>query len=356
MKRAYWIGSILLLPLGYLLFAPIKETPQSWSPPKAAALPAATGSFAGLTQLAKDAGVGPEGLSADAQGNVYAGYADGRVLRFAADGSTQVLAQTGGRPLGTWAAADGQSLIVADAVKGLLRIANGQVEMLTREAEGQPFTFTNHLAVAADGRIYFTDSSGKYGFDDKLADVLEHGNTGRLLRYDPATKQTEVLLRGLHVANGVALGPDGAYVLVAETIEYRVLRYWLKGEKAGQREVFIENLPGFPDNLSFNGRDGFWLALFAPCDALLDAALPHPWLRKIILRLPAALQPPPARVAQVLKLDFNGKVTAYVSDDSKAAYAPITSALEVGPWLYLGSTDMPSLGRVPLAATTGAAP
>lgn len=356
MKARHAVLIVAALVLGYLLFAPIKQTPQAWSPPKAAAVPAATGSFAGLTLWAQDAGIGPEGLSADAQGRVYSGYADGRVVRFAADGQPQEIANTGGRPLGTWASPDGETLIVADAVRGLLRIAGGKVELLTDSAEGQRLTFTNHLAVASDGRIYFTDSSAKYGFDDKLADVLEHGDTGRLLRYDPATRETTVLLRGLHVANGVALAPDESYVLVAETIEYRVNRLWLTGEEAGTSEVFIDNLPGFPDNLSFNGRDGYWLALFAPRDALLDRVLPLPWVRRIILRLPAAMQPPPKRVAQLVKLDFNGRISGYLGDDSKVAYAPITQALEVGSALYLGSTEMPALGRIPLAAATGAAP
>lgn len=353
MKKTFLLlGLPLLLVIAYLLLAPIPQTPQSWTPPVAAVPPAVTGNWGGLTQQAVGTGIGPEGLSADTQGRLYFGYADGRVMRLAGDGSTELLGQTGGRPLGTWPSADGGTVIVADARKGLLRLREGRTELLSDRADGTPFKFTNNLAVAADGRIYFSDSSSKYGFDDKIDDVLEHGNTGRLLRFDPATRRTEVLLGGLHVANGVALGPDEAYLLVAETIEYRVLRYWLKGDRAGQAEVFIDNLPGFPDNITYNGRDGFWLALFAPRDAMLDAALPRPWLRKIILRLPAALQPPPARVAQVLKLDRSGRIAAYLRDDRKTAYAPVTSALEVGDALWLGSTDMPSVGRLPLAGAT----
>mmetsp|Transcript_5224 Transcript_5224/g.16986 ORF Transcript_5224/g.16986 Transcript_5224/m.16986 type:complete len:87 (-) Transcript_5224:92-352(-) len=52
--------------------------------------------------------------------------------------------------------------------------------------------------------------------------------TGRLLRYDPASRRTAVLLEGISYANGVALSADGAWVAVVETNLNRVLRFWLR--------------------------------------------------------------------------------------------------------------------------------
>src|SRR4029077_10758201 len=124
--------------------------------------------------------------------------------------------------------------------------------------------------------------------------LLAHDASGRLMQFNVTTGQTRVLLKGLHFANGVAVGPDDAYVLVAETGEYRVLRYWLKGDKAGTSDVFIDNLPGFPDNITYNNRDRFWLALAAPRDALLDQLLPGSFFeRKLLSRIPGWLQPSP---------------------------------------------------------------
>jgi sugar lactone lactonase YvrE len=40
---------------------------------------------------------------------------------------------------------------------------NYKIEVLTNEADGIPFRFTDHLDVASDGKIYFTDASSKYG-------------------------------------------------------------------------------------------------------------------------------------------------------------------------------------------------
>ena len=116
------------------------------------------------------------------------------------------------------------------------------------------------------------------------ADILEHQPNGRLLAYEPATKTTRVVLRDLRFANGVAVSPDQTFVLVCETARYRLHRVWLRGPKQGQSEIFIDNLPGFPDGVSSNGKDKFWLAVVAPRDATLDKLLPHPFLRKIVYR------------------------------------------------------------------------
>ena len=35
-------------------------------------------------------------------------------------------------------------------------------------------------------------------------------------------------------------------------------------------EIFIDNLPGFPDGISSNGGGVYWLALVSPRNALID--------------------------------------------------------------------------------------
>ena len=81
------------------------------------------------------------------------------------------------------------------------------------------------------------------------------------MKYDPKTKQTTVLLKGLHFANGVQLSKNEDFVIVAETCQSKVVRYYLKGEKKGQSDVFIDGLPGFPDNIRSDGKDGILVSL-----------------------------------------------------------------------------------------------
>ena len=137
-------------------------------------------------------------------------------------------------------------MIVCDAYKGLLSINPvGEVEVLTDSAEGVPFLFADDLDIASDGKIYFTDASSRWNQANYMLDLMEGRPWGRLLVYDPETKQTSVLMRDMYFANGVALSQNEDFVLINETWRYRIVRYWLKGEKAGTHDLFIENLPGF---------------------------------------------------------------------------------------------------------------
>lgn len=336
--------------LAYFSLWPVDIAPVGWVPPALGPSTAVTrGSLASIKRIGLNQGTGPEGISLDASGRVYAGYLDGRVVRFSGDGHhVDVLANTKGRPWGTFASADGQSVLVADAVRGLLKVEGGHVITLATQAEGVPFRLTDDVVQGPSGKIYFSDASSKFGIDQMMSDVFEHGANGRLLQYDPVSKNITVLMKGLHVANGVTLGPDERYILVSETLSYRVWRYWLKGAKAGQKEVFIDNLPGFPDNISFNGRDGYWLALYAPRDPMLDELLPCPALLKAVYRIPEVFQPKAKKVAHVLKLDVNGKVLVDLQDDQATAYAPITSVREFNGALYFGSISYPAAGRMRL--------
>jgi sugar lactone lactonase YvrE len=346
------VGALAL----YLLFWPNGVKPVKWQPPQAPSLELPpyqiNDSLKGLQRIADIGSIGPEGISVDASGRIYAGYADGKLMRFAPDGSDgTLLARTGGRPFGTVAMANGH-VLSADALKGLLQIdPQGNIEVLATEAGGKAFGFLNDLDIDQTGaNVYFSDSSSKWGTGYDIEDILEHGGHGRLLRYEFATRRTSVLLSGLQFANGVAVGPNADYVLVAESGEYRVQRFWLNGPKAGCSDVFIDNLPGFPDNISFNGRDRFWLAIAAPRHPLVDQLADKIWLRKLVSRIPAWIQPKPKRHSIVLALNLDGKVIINAQHAGAAAYWKITSACESGQWLYCGSVDEMSIGRISLKA------
>ena len=354
MKKS--ILALLLAALGYLLFWPVPVEPVAWQAPQAPALEgpyAVNKALADVTWLADGEGTGPEDVAIDGQGMAYVGYDDGRVVRFNANGENpDLIADTGGRPLGLDFAPDG-SLIVADAIKGLLRIGQGgQIDVLATEADGVPFRFTDDVDVADNGKIYFSDASSKFGPAMKARDdIIEHGGHGRLLEHDPATGRTRTLLGGLQFANGVAMCPDQRCVLVTQTGSYDIVRYWLAGEQAGQHDIFLTNLPGIPDGISSNGTDTYWVALFTPRNALLDAMSDKPFLRKVAFRLPEFLQPQPAAHAFVLGLTLDGEVSHNLQHVGKQSFHPITSVEQHGDTLYLGSLTQPAYARLSLATT-----
>ena len=93
--------------------------------------------------------------------------------------------------------------------------------------------FCNNAAVAANGDIWFSDSSTVHPIERWKADLVENTETGRLLRRR-ADGTVEVHVDGLAFANGVALAADESYVCVAETGRRTVVRLWLTGSGPGR--------------------------------------------------------------------------------------------------------------------------
>ena len=377
MKRniTAFIVALIAATLAYLLFAPVSIAPAAWTPPTA---PTLTGQYEQNSRLSPvqrlnlGQGHAPEDVALDAEGRIYAGLEDGRIIQLQADGTQpRVFANTHGRPLGLVFDREG-NLLVADALKGLLSISKaGEVKLLADEADGAKFGCLNDLDVAADGTIYFTEASNKFPMSQHVSDLLEHQPNGRLLAWDPKTQKARTLLPGLYFANGVAVSPDQSFVLVAETGMYRVQRVWLAGPKQGQAEIFIDNLPGFPDGISARAKDKssdgpaqpspgadrspetnkspddgkFWLALVTPRQAVLDKLLPHPFLRKVIFRLPKSLQPAPQHYSFVIALDTQGRVIDNLQNGAPDCYSQIANVVERNGALYFGSIGEDTVGR-----------
>tara|TARA_Y100000996_G_scaffold167593_1_gene130238 strand:+ start:1488 stop:2552 length:1065 start_codon:yes stop_codon:yes gene_type:complete len=351
-KKINNISNIISLLLAtiiiYFLVWPVPIEPTSWESPKDSRMDP----IFSLNQKLKDIKVfwaddgyfGPEDIVLK-DNKIYVGYDNGVIMNI--DG---VFSNTNGRPLGM-AFDSEENLIVADAIQGLLSIdMSGQVTSLSIKSDSDniSFKFVDDLDIASDGKIYFSDASSKYGYGSDRLELLEHSPNGRLLVYDPASQKTTTLLKDLYFANGVALSSDESFVLVNETYMYRIQKYWLKGDKAGTAEIFIENLPGFPDNVSSNEEGIFWVALFNPRNDFIEMSANKPFLRKMILRLPESLQPQPVNHSYVLGLDEGGKVVHNLQYQADDAYSPITSVKQYENNLYFGSLTHAGWGRIEL--------
>jgi sugar lactone lactonase YvrE len=269
-------------------------SPVRWQPPTAPARSRRSHSARPLPplRLLDIVGKGPEDVLVDDAGQCSPGGRR-RILRLAPNNRLiEVLGGTGGRPLG-----------LEEAPR---RRATG-LRRPPRSASGRPRhghgghagvrggwpapIYCNNAAVAADGTVYFSDSSQRSGrrMEGRPARTFWHRSAGSRasLRRSPCWPT------GCKFANGVALAPDGSFVVAAETAAYRLRKVWITGPRAGEAEVFVDNLPGFPDNVS-TGTDGlFWVALSTPRDRMWDWLLPrHPRLRQVVWVLPDGLQPP----------------------------------------------------------------
>lgn len=289
-------------------------------------------------------GHGTEDVLVADDGSVLTGTEDGTIWRVRDDGRhLERLGNTGGRPLGLEHLPDGR-LLVCDAHRGLLAMdtTSGDIEVLTALVHGQRMVFCNNAAVAADGTIYFSDSSRFHGIERWKADMIENTSSGRLLRRDP-DGTVEVLAEGMRFSNGVALSDDESFVAVAETHGRTVVRRWLTGPAAGTTDLLADDLPGYPDNIAC-GTDGLtWVTIASPTDPLVERLMTGPKvLRRAAWRLPEALQPAPKRTARVVALADDGTVVHDRSLDA-SAFHMATGVREHRGRVWLGSLVEPAV-------------
>ncbi|XP_057375784.1 adipocyte plasma membrane-associated protein Hemomucin-like [Daphnia carinata] len=286
-----------------------------------------------------------------------------------------------GRPLGIHFNSKGQ-LIAADSYLGIYQIdfESGQVLNLVNkdtEVDGKLAKTFNSVAPARNGKIYYTVSSTNYHLDESVGEMLG-APSGRLIVFDPETNENKVLLENLHFPNGIVLSPDEDYLIFAECLRYRLHKYYIRGPKAGTSEVFLDGIPGSPDNLNLSPDGNIFVALvtvrlpgeFNPLEFMYS----QPLLRKLAVRLLHVLKFPFDFAAKyvdlpilrkiashimnfetllpvlppysvILEVDWNGKIiNSWHSNLSDVRF--FSDAKIINGYMYLGSPYNDYIGRI----------
>jgi len=340
MLKKLFIAALLLLllaPLGLFLTSPVE--PVAWRPDPVSALEGdlrKNNLLDNVRILAAGNLPEPEDLIFDNEGWLYTGLNDGRIVKFKPDSPNQIieLTNTDGRPLGLRFNAQGD-LIVADTERGLISVSpQGDIDVLVDTFDGRKLLLVDHLDIADNGDIYFSDASARFGLDKHLLDFIEASSTGAVYKYSARTKQTTPVMDSLFFSNGVALGPGDEYLLVAETGRARILKHFLSGPKQGQTEVFIDALPAMPDNLYYDEEGTLWVGLIVLRDWRVEKLAAYPVIRKIIGAIPPAWLKPTDRYGFVIGINMDGKITHNLQTES--GYTNITAAIKHNNKLYLG--------------------
>jgi len=202
----------------------------------------------------------------------------GTVTQVRADGSRHPIAKTG-RPNGLAQSADGAVWVAESLEPSVIRLElTGELTRELDRVEGEPLLWPNDLCVGPDGAIYATDSGilvGDFlGDDGPREDCKELPVDGRVLRFDPVSREARFVDRGLQFANGIAFGPDGL-LYVDETYTGDVYRYRIEeGAAVGDRELFGNvldldhegsGLQG-PDGMAFSADGRLWVAVLGQGD------------------------------------------------------------------------------------------
>jgi sugar lactone lactonase YvrE len=298
---------------------------------------------------------GPEDVTVGLDGNLYTGTADGGVWRITLAGEAvdtiERVATVDGRVLGL-DAYDDHTLVAAVPPRGLMAVDTdtGESRVLADRIDGTLVHFPDGVAVADDGTIYLTEASTVYdaGFPYEFLDGRPHG---RVLRYEPATGELDVLVDDLYFANGIDVAPDDSYLLVAESFRFRITRVWLDGNREGTTEQLGANLVNGPDNISIDDDGRVWVAGTPLRDDAVDRYLSDVELRRGLAMLPreqletlAGDATDPYGFVQVL--DPEGR-PVFSLHDPNGRYNPSTALAHDG-YVTLGTLDGDGIARMPI--------
>ncbi len=317
--------------------------PVRWQPPPVAPLP----EFgpAELTVLGMP-GDAPEDIVVDADGALWTGLVDGRIVRIDPDGTVSVVGQTPGRPLGMTVAHDGR-LLICTSPGGLLAMdrTSGHTEVLVDAVDFRPLNFCSNVVELPDGTIFFTQSTAKFTYANFKGAIIEARGDGGLFRRDPDGTVT-TLLNHLYFANGLTATLDGTALVFAETQGRRLSKYWLTGPQAGTVTVLAEYLPAMPDNISTGSTGWIWVAMVTPRNTAADALAPRaPVLRKLVWALPDRLQP--QIVPEVYAVAFDPDTGAAVAGVhmKRPDFGVVTGLVEHRGRLWMSSIGFPAVAH-----------
>lgn len=309
-----------------------------------------------------------EGLAVSPEGFVYFGTRDGRIQQLTPqpDGTARIdtVAQIGDTMILGLEWLRPQVLGVA-AISGLyaVNLERDQYTLISSGVPAHPFGYVNDLAPAPDGRIYFTDSSTRWGHtadnSGYIYEMLENRPNGALYVWDPALHQTRLVRDRLYYPNGVEIAADGESVLIAESFRYRIIRVWVDGPMRGQIDIFADNLPGIPEGLQSDGRGRLFVAMPSRRSSLLGLLHRTPVLARLLVKLPQwALQGlggPPRPFIMVLD-ERTGDVLETLHDpDGEFCFI---SNLDIDAFgtAWFGSSDCGYVARLPLPDLPAPAP
>ena len=301
---------------------------------------------------------GPEDIVFDSVGNLYCGvhkgendYSDGKILKINSERKIEIFYDAGSWVSGLHFSKEG-NLIALSHKQGLISISPEKkiIELANKDNQGRKFFIPNGLDMDSNQNIYFTNTSYESPYTIKYGRklILEMKPNGGLYKYNPLTKEIKTLIDGTYFGNGVVISKDETFLLMVETTKYRILKYWLKGEKIGKTEVFIDNLPGFPNGISIRDDGTFWLGFTTKRNDALDKIHPKPAMKKLVYALPNWLQPKQDKFGMVMNISEKGIVLDTFFDTTGIQMPEAGAVKEQNGFLYIGGDNIPYIGKYKL--------
>lgn len=335
--------------------------PNSWEPPQK---PAFENNLALNEDLTKSTALsllgwyGAEDFAVDKHGNVYCGvhakpndFSKGAILKINAAGEVEEYMRTKGWITGMEFDQNGDLIALQNGV-GLIKIdQEKQIHPLaTHTPDGAPILMGTGLQIASDGTIYFANMSSEDLSSARTFSklILEMKPKGGVYAYHPAEKQLTTLSEGHFFANGLALSADESFLLLSETTKYRILKIWLSGTAKGQSEIFMDNLAGFPNNISRRANGNFWIGFTTKRNDQLDKIHSKRGMKRLVFGLPCFVQPKAEKFGMVLEVSEEGQIVDALFDPQGTVVSEAGAVEEIAGYLYLGGDVIPHVSKYSL--------
>ncbi|MCH2044434.1 MAG: SMP-30/gluconolactonase/LRE family protein [Saprospiraceae bacterium] len=358
-------NSVLNLVLISILFLTLLNScsihPKAWTAPSK---PAFTGELALNERLTNAAQIellgyyGAEEFVVDSLGNIYCGvhkgkqrFASGAILKIKPDNSVEEFLVTDNWVTGMQFDKNGDLIALMNDV-GVIKIRSDKTidTLLTQTPNGEAIRMGTGLKIASNGTIYFANMSSTNRTSVKYINklILEMKPTGGVYAYDPKCQKVSTISEGNYFGNGLAISENEDFILVSETSKYRILRYWISGEKKGQSDIFMDNLAGFPNNILRNKEGNFWLGFTTKRNDQLDKIHTKVGMKKFVYGLPTFIQPKPEKFGMVIEINEKGEILQSLFDSKGTSVTEAGAVFEHNGYLYLGGDVVSYVSKVKL--------
>lgn len=142
----------------------------------------------------------------------------------------------------------------------------------------------NSIGIDEDRQILYMTDSSSFRIPFFLKDLIIGQQTGRVIGYDLKTGEAKVLLDKIAFANGIVFEKETNSIIFAEFNRFTIWRYRIAEQK---KEVLIDNLFGYPDNLKLNEKGELLVAMPTTRSFLSEVLLRYPIVKQIALYLPS---------------------------------------------------------------------
>ncbi len=231
------------------------------------------------------------------------------------------------------------------------------------DTNSRPIAFANDLAVSSDGkRFYFSEPFAYEGAamgGGTVGEAISLGNNGLLWSVDTETQTAALVVQGYNFVDGVLLEENEGIeesVIFTETPKFRIMRAWLRGERAGQDEILWDSLPGMPDGMDRDADGNIWIGMLKKRSGLITWLHANPWIKPLFLRIPPSKLPVTLDTS-VLALSPDGSTPLWYAEHAGEKISDIAVAIPGENRLYLANftRETPGVHWIPNPLATGTA-